>query len=283
MAVIRRRLANKVIAVLAAVVLFGSVTVAMPTSNAGFNGQTSADAQFGSLDLDQLLGTSSWWLDSSDGSKLFSDTACSVPATGAGATVNCWLDSRDPNHKVISFSGTSYGTIDARTIGGRQTVHLGPAADMRGPDLFGGQLNNATIFIVANSLSATNNFLVNLNGNRTGSDRFSVHLPFSNNNAYFDAGTCCTVDRAYTTGVPLNADLLFVGWKDAAAGHSYHYIDRRDVKQSAGHTVATTSYGLRIGYLADHLFAEMIVFNRTLTPLERDGVANYLRLKWGLS
>lgn len=262
--------------------------VALPgvdRSNASYGAPTSNQSNsFEIQTLANMLAGANWWLDSTDDSTLFSDTGCTTPTSGSGTEVKCWKDRNDGAYNVSSYSATSFGTISASTIGGNQVLNIGTATDLRGPDRLGGQLSDVTVFVVAESLAPTNNFLVNLNGNRTAqAERFSVHLPYSNGNTYFDAGPCCTTNRSVTSGVAQNTPLLFVGWKDSVAGHSYHQVSGHPIAESTGSTVATTSNGLRIGYLANHLFGELIVFDRNLTPFEREAVAAYLRAKWGIA
>lgn len=253
-------------------------------SNAGYNGTTSNEQNSFTVYGDPVLLESVWWLDSSADATLFSDAGCTVPATNPGDPVECWVDRIDGSVRAIAASASASAAVSNTTIGGQRTLEFGAATDLRGPDRLGGVTSDMTFFVVTQAYSYTSNYVVSLNGTNTGStDRFTIHMPYTNSNAYFDAGGCCTTNRSITNGLPLNTPLLFAGWKDSAAGYSYHMINDFGIRQSAGNTPAPTTGGLRLGYNAHHAFAELIVFDRTLTTAERDTVLQYLRTKWSLA
>lgn len=268
------------IAVLAIVATLPGIRI----SNAGYLATTSNETNSFSLGVDALLTEAVWWLDATDSSTLFTDAGCTTPATGTGAPVQCWRDQLNSAKAVTAASGTASGTLSASTIGGQQALYFGASTDLQGPDLLGGSIENMTFFLVTKASSYKSNYLVNFNGTDISSTgRFAVHLPYTNSNAYFDAGGCCTTNRSVTTGLPLNTTLLFAGWKDSVSGHSYHVINNYAIAQSAGATPATTTGGLRLGTNADHLFGELIVFDRTLSTGERNFVLQYLKEKWGVA
>lgn len=264
-----------------------AVVAALPgirPSNAGYLATTSNETSSFSLGVDGLLAESLWWLDATDSSTIFTDAGCSTPATAAGQPVNCWRDRHNGANAVIATSGTASATVSASMIGGQPTLKFAANTALAGPDLLGGSVNDMTFFLVTTALSYNNNYLISFNGTDiTNAGRFTVHMPYSTTNAYFDAGGCCSTNRSVTNGIPLNTPLLFAGWKDSASGHSYHVINNYGIKQSAGATAAPTGKGLLVGQHADHLFGELIVFDRTLSTGERNFVLQYLKTKWGIA
>lgn len=254
-------------------------------TNANFTDATTGAASFsaGVQWPPAVMETASWWLDATDPSTLFADSSCATPAgVVGGAAVACWADKQVSGQAVVGSA-----QVAATPVGGHSAVRFVTTSQLLGPDLFGGSLANTTVFMVSRENSPSNNFLVSLNGtDHTNASRVTINAPYNTTRLwYFDAGSCCTIDRAKSvTGETAIGDVaVFVGWKDSVAGSNGLRLNGGVSHLSPGHTVATSSGGLALGdpgRVASHDIAELIVFGYRLSAADEANVEQYLLAKW---
>ena len=124
------------------------------------------------------------WLDASDATTLIDANGdpLTSPDTYSGP-ITQWRDKSGQSNHLTGTSAT-LGTINERT-----TVRFTDDI-MQGPDVFGGTMNEATIFAVLRENSSSDNFFLSFNGSNTnGNGRVSFHTPWSKNRFwYWDAG-----------------------------------------------------------------------------------------------
>ncbi len=227
------------------------------------------------------------WLDGADTATVFGDAPCTNPLTVTGTSVMCW---RDKSPRAISVTSTTLGppTSQTASINGLSTVRFQArnATDplMSGPDVLGGSRTDMQFFLVRRENVPSDNVLVSFNGTPGSANRLQVNARSATSGRWtWDAGTCCTTDRSESTVVAAGAVTVFNGWKDSTAGRSGFRLNGAAAYSSPGNSTAGTAGGLLLGTsTTDHDIAELIVFERRLTPAEERQVEEYLSLKWGV-
>ncbi|MFV0526868.1 MAG: hypothetical protein ACK5RL_20495 [Acidimicrobiales bacterium] len=262
-------------------------------SNAAFSGRAPEAASFSAYgnfnDFSRITNVSAaassslvWWLDSSKPATVFSDATCTTP-TPVGGSVQCWTDRRPGHSNLLAVAAAQRASTP---IAGQAPIRFAGGAAMTGPDLLA-STGTVTIFFVFRENVRLANFVFSLNGIITTSPgRFTLHAPWTDGNVFLDAGDtgqnrAHTPTNTITTGTPA----LLGAWKDPVYGHNRVQIDRKQIFDSTGYTVASTVGGIRVGalgsYSSNHDFAEILVFSSTLSDTDRYHVAQYLQTKWG--
>ncbi len=266
-------------AVLVTVPLFEFSTATF-TGTAGTDLSVSSSSAF-------VLKEADWWLDSSDSSTLYSNSACTNQAsTTAGSTVRCWADRQTPG-RAITTTGDG-PQIASTTIGAHTPLNFGPTSALSGPDLYSGSVSDITIFLVLRENARTNNGLFSLNGATFGSGRFTIVPPWGNGNFYFDAGNV-TSNRAHSSANPLSvgSTALIVAWKDSTGWTNGFRLNGGPNYSSTGFSAAQSGGGLHIGLnsysVISHDVAEVIIFGEFRTVAEMAAVESYLAAKWGVT
>ncbi len=263
-------------------------------SEAAFSSLTGSEGQFASLGAPPIADQADWWLDAALQSTKFANVGCSTPAgTTTGSTVACWVNRNNSSQAVTSAASAQSADLAPDKMGNLRPIRFDGTDRLGGPDLFGGSLSDAQIFIVVRENIRTNGMTLSLNGTNTGADRFSLSAPWSNNVWYFDAGPCCasTANRVapWVTQTFLGQTVLFNGWKDSAAGNNGFQILDKPRFYSTGHTAATTSGGLSLGLNHSvtvlpysHDVAELLVFDQHLSEADETAITTYLTIKWDI-
>ncbi|MEZ5322830.1 MAG: S24/S26 family peptidase [Microthrixaceae bacterium] len=268
-----------VVAMTLGLVMVGT-THSFRVSNAEFAGSTGTAGSFTAGAWKPVTAGLVWWLGASSPGTLFSDDSCSTGAT-PGGEVRCWRDVR-PGHDEITTSGTPM-TWTTSTINGLAPVRVDNAGELRGPDLLNSPAD-IQLFVVVRENARVPDWTLSLHGTNNGANnRWSMHLPWSNGCYYFDPGDA-TQNRASVCNVTNVGDATLVdAYKDSSAGHNGLRINRGTGALSSGYSAASTSGGLRIGYIdnAPNIdYAELLIYDRRLSTSEQAQVESYLRIKW---
>ncbi len=281
-----RHLGSGLLTLLALAVVVPLAVLTGPTTNTAFADATSTSSFIGSADAfaPAIMADASWWLDASDHATLFTDTACTVAASETTTVpISCWADKLTSSQTV-----TGSAQVVPSSLGGNSVVRFLPTNSLGGPDVFGGELYDMTLFFVSRENAVSANLLLNLNGGDAGSNRFSVHAPWNTNRVwFFDAGSCCYSNRVQSTvnATALGDAALFAGWKNTAANHNYMRLNRGVTYQSPENQHGTTTGGLVLfgdGDVVSHDIAEVVVFDTLLSAADISAVEAYLESKWGL-
>ncbi|MEM7256044.1 MAG: PilC/PilY family type IV pilus protein [Pseudomonadota bacterium] len=188
-----------------------------------------------------------------------------------------WRDKSGHGHDLVGTNATLDRIANRTSV--RFTNDL-----MSGPDIFNGQMKEATVFLIQQENVRSSNFFVSFNGSDTSrSNRASFHTPWSNGSWYWDPGTWRT-NRAYVGGKPAEVGevVQLTAYKSVKENRNGISLNNGTFHAtSANATVAATSKGVLIGSRArDHELAEMLVYDRKLTEEEIQSVQSYLDQKW---
>lgn len=218
------------------------------------------------------------WLDANDSSTM--TDAEGDPAWSwwnFSGNVARWSDKSGHGHDLVGSTATIDRIANRRSV--RFTSDL-----MSGPDIFDGQMDEATIFMVQQENIRSKNFFLSFNGSNTSSGaRVSFHTPWSNGSWYWDGGNF-SKNRAFIGSNPVAVGdvAIMTAYKTVAGNENGIILNNGEfsaVRNQA--TSANTSGGVLLGRNAsDHELGEMIVYDRLLTDEEISTVQSYLDNKW---
>jgi hypothetical protein len=207
-----------------------------------------------------------------------------------GAPVSIWEDS-GPNDFHLGAAGAIRPTWQADERNGKAVMRFDGADDrMTTATILGEYLagpSAQTIFVVQRQLaSASSTF----NWPGDGTSALNVHLPYSDNALYYDSGFYGSNRITATAPEPFRGTWHIVELvRDGTGGAMV--IEGNPLAPTfalSGTFNPAAASAMTVGSAGATLFmqgdlAEVIIFNRTLTPAERDTVRNYLKLKWGIA
>jgi hypothetical protein len=218
---------------------------------------------------------------------------------GLGNNLQLWLDANTQvdtnNNNVTGWRDRAAGGLDVaqNTISSQPTqvnnsLNFNPVVKFDGNDLLE-TLNtlpadfaaNSSVFVVTKSTSNNNNYLFTLND--TGSGRFLVHMPWSNN-IYFDAGG---TNNGRITIPYSNSDATdFNTWhfrSQTGVGQNIFRNSLSVASDSNTENPVTSNRKFQIAPQYQGEIAEVIVYNQALSQSDRHKVDSYLSLKYGLT
>ncbi len=254
------------------------VGVGVRSSNASFAKTTGTDNSFRMRTVAEVRADATWWLDGNDLGTLYQDNACTLPVNATGQAVRCWKDAN--NGRPITLVDAGVPVFSTNPIAGRRSVRF-DFGRLAGPDLFGGTITDAHVFVVTRENVREQNRTFNLNGDEIATGRFSAHAPWPDGNVYFDPGDLA-YNRTVVPGPPLGTTILLNGWKDSTAAKNGLSVNGGPVFQSASFSVAPSAGGLRIGENRSDI-AEVLIFPRRLSAGEEAMVEDYLAIKWNVA
>lgn len=265
------------------------VANALPaTSGASFSRDASgaasfeAAADFGPIPVSGLM----WWLDSSEGSTMFTDAACSTAAS-IGDEVKCWQDVRPGGAAVTTAS--SGPVWNPTALNGLHPLRFTQYQLLAGPDLLGGSASDLYVAAVLRENASSNiDFIISLNGSVTDVNTRTSLLSAANlDRAWnFDAGSAWERATVPAGATSVGDVTLLSMWKDSDADENGIRLDRGTTYLSSTSNPATTSGGLTLGTLdwgslvENKDIAELLIYDRMPTPTEQAQVQDYLQTKW---
>ena len=244
---------------------------------------TGSQSVFGQVSDPSDVSGLVFWVDATD-----------VNGTGVqpanGSVVSTWVDKSASGKNLTTQAGTvtfeSTG-FDSANPGLRFPLDARMAA---GNPFAGAFHDEMTLFFVNANVTQTRNFSLSLNGTSQGTDsatgRFSLHTPWIDDNAYFDAGGCCGTSRlreTFPNGI--TETTLYSAVNDAPGGSQVLRIDGLDFQSDNTGHISKVIGGVHLGDMPSTAeyngrFAEVVVYDRSLTLDEIHDVECYLLLKW---
>jgi|GEM_PF-4306931 len=229
------------------------------------------------------------WLDSSDYSTLYSDSSCSISSAVNGG-VSCWKDKSGYARNATAGDAPTYKT---NAQNGKPVLEFNGTSNYLtvSTSLLNSLSSDVTMFIIASTSLVKNSSIIDSYPDRA-SPRFNLHMPWSDNNIYWDAGNNNAggeVTASWNAGYTGNYYVWSFSGSSALSNISITQ-NGTIIGTSAGSTSFNfgTSYNLDIGANRPSSFykgniGEILIYNRTLNQPENDRVNRYLANKWGIA
>lgn len=193
-----------------------------------------------------------------------------VGPTGA---VAIWLDLSGLGHNATQSSAGAQPQLLLGAVNGQNVVHFNPQNGLGIPNLMP-TASAGEVFIALRAAAASGS--INTLAEFSGSGGLQYVSP--SGSLLDDFGST----QSYNTGIP-SVDVTGIHIYDASAskGAWANWIDGALRYSVPGNTVSFGE-GANLGGLGTGDLAEVIVYNRVLTPSERSGVGYYLLQKYGI-
>jgi len=217
------------------------------------------------------------WLDGLDASTMFNDEACETTPATAGQQVYCW-DNKGSYDGVFEQS-------DGQPVYREDVDGLEFFGDpLIAEDVFDGDLNDVTIFVVQHEIVSRNSFDFNLNHpNQSNGGRYSTHIPWgSSRRVVFDIGGTGS-ERIRT-----DADVINVG-----ETHSFAFVNSAEddtrlilvdgeALASGDGNLGSAASSISIANGADVIMHEFRVYTPSPSEAHRQLIEGQLACRWGL-
>lgn len=177
------------------------------------------------------------------------------------------------NQPQIVNAGSLY------TLNGKPYMYSDLGDNLVGADLMGSSASEIVAFTIIQTYSTSNGSFGNLAFGLNTSPRFSVHLPWSDLNIYFDAGASTTPNRVTATSQFTNATLYQFTFVNSVTS-SYQAIRKNGTviaSDATGHTVTTSFVKLSDaspqgvqGYLTEFIFFESNLSTNSVQAVEKN-------------
>jgi hypothetical protein len=226
------------------------------------------------------------WLDASDASTLWADTAGTTPATSSVAR---WDDKSGNAHNATQSTAGSQPTTATRTINGLNVLDY-VSDSLQLPTAFRNSVNasDVTMFIVFQTDVGSAKQVLLTSLLNTGRTAFGLLVNSANLLTFLHGDNGPTEDNAAKVAcTPTNVNLA-VGRSTGTT----QYVNNGATAVSNTNGTATIglggatsigSYNNNAGDRLNGVIAEIIIYTRSLTDSEVNKVANYLSSKWGAS
>jgi hypothetical protein len=215
------------------------------------------------------------WLDSSDMSSLFQSADGTNPVSAGNQLVGLWRDKSGNDNHFMQTGAAARPNFVKTGIGGKASIVFEPGQSMLVRTNFPAPV---TVIYVARQLGGTNNRILSAVANNWLLGFWSG----AKNQAYYDGWVS-------PSGSP-PADTLphvFIGIVKGRGQNSEVWADGVLIANNqngiAGPNGLAINTGAFAGEVSNCQVAEIAVFNRDLTPVERQKVETHLKSKWGIS
>jgi len=231
------------------------------------------------------------WLDASDSSTLFIDSAGSTAATADGDPVGYWGDKSGNTNNTTQADGTKKPLLKLATQNSKNSVRFDGSNDNL-KALTGGADSNYTLFVVNKKLNASNlyNYMLFSMGQEVNYKRRSLwHYP-DNNNSYI------AYNGQNADYKSINANLSFVqnvaniaqnkrnGQAISLAKNNNSFVTGNTVLSLVAHTATSIFVGTNNNqteaYNGDYY--EILYYNALVSDSDRTLILNYLNSKWSV-
>ncbi len=201
---------------------------------------------------------------------------------GHGALVDTWPELSGHTNDLFQPTSQLQPTFLTNGFNGLPAVDFAGGQSMANAAMNADwPASNATIFVVAraSTLGQNSHLYRSLPWSPT---RFSVHLPWSNGNNYFDYGQSAQPGRMQWNNAGTDQDSIWcleneagvfqAAWRNGALRHS----------ETTTGTWNPAGYRFELGATYQGQIAELIIMNEALDELDRNRVGYYLEQKYGV-
>lgn len=145
--------------------------------------------------------------------------------------------------------------------------------------------NEGTVLLVLNATTKQQHTF----GVLTGSDRWSTHINWSNNNVYFDPGICCNTPRFFANGVNVSAWKQYTFIKtNAIAIARTGGVEKFNGTHTTGRCTRREDFaigwatGSESGAHSNTSFSELIMYKIDISSIEYQDIEDNAIRFWGL-
>ncbi|RYG26548.1 hypothetical protein EON82_02880 [bacterium] len=237
------------------------------------------------------------WLDASDASTLFQDTAAATPALANFDSIAAWRDKSGLGRHATQATTARRPALASSALNGRNAVRFDEVDDtlaVSGAGSIAQSVYGITVFVVTIPRALPAGMSLYISTANPAASRSWLSLPSAAQHfgRRLDADTGQTLSfGTLTAGTPV----LVTDHVDLVNNLVTGYLSGTSLGQVAYQTGApaeptsnTASGSVQIGSLngsstfANQDLGEIVVFSRALTSAERRAVEGYLRVKWGI-
>jgi hypothetical protein len=239
-----------------------------------------------------LLGTKlATWLDATDGSTLWANTAGTTPAPWAGGSkVARWDDKSGRGFHQLQGTDSNRPLYEGHTINGVRALRFDTWHFMQASaNAFGSSISNAMIAVVYR-LNATNVdgtlFLLSANEGTAQAHRWQSHAPWSNNQMSFDVGGAASPQRLTSSSWATVDVPIMASWYSSATA-SLKQVHKNGTLVAGNNTAnsVNTAGGILINSASGQncTVGEVVILNGTVSEQERQKLEGYLAHKWQMT
>ena len=230
--------------------------------------------------------------------------------TPAQISTQSWYDASDTSTITSSFIGnvtqwndkggggyhltqttSSKQPITGASINGLNAVNFTNSTMSTSSNPFGANISNGFVICVhkMDSASYSDPTLFSLTGSDITANRWQVHAPYGDGNAYFDCGGGAGSSRISAAYNNLAGNIILASFYCSTTDgvQEIYKNGYRISNDTSGHTVTTVG-NIIIGssnvsnYYQDTTIGELIIINGTVNSATREKLEGYLAWKWGL-
>ncbi|MDB2414400.1 prepilin-type N-terminal cleavage/methylation domain-containing protein [Rickettsiales bacterium] len=232
------------------------------------------------------------WLDGNDTSTLYTDPTCAADklVTADGNSVACWKDKSGRNNHAIQNDSDRMPLYKTNIINtDREVVRFDGSNDFMDIDLTFIVDNNYTIiFVEKRNTTGTMMVMGTINN---GSDNNALHIGYRTDTGFTLAQWNNDIDAAISNTT--NQARIITALFDMSSGHSIRSVRAGVVASNSNADKNPMLFGSNgsIGrgfsrsgtdyYNGD--LAELIIYDRALSSVERTNIEDYLSKKWGVT
>lgn len=150
--------------------------------------------------------------------------------------------------------------------------------------ILGIENSELTTFIVSKEITRTNNTLIKFKNSTAGGNRYFSHMPWSDGNIYWDAGTATPPNRIQAAFPnPVNKVSLTTLTNSLSGNTQRIRVDGTSIANDAnGHTVTSLDQ-THLGENYNGYIGDVIIFDRLINVNEIERTQSYLALKYGIT
>lgn len=226
------------------------------------------------------------WLDANDCTTV---SLAPISPTHTTATVDKWSDKSGHGYDATQTTLTNQPAYITGAINSKPVLRFDGINDLLSISsaALASIANDVTIFIVSNKASNQNNSILFASPDDSTTNRFNIHLPWSDGNVYWDFGDSSSTGRlAHSWNASFATPYIWSFDNSSSPAGAHIWLNGTNIasKGSSGTPDYTAkAYTLLVGtagYNGD--IAEVIIYNKVLTNYERKAVEDYLSNKYDI-
>ncbi len=205
--------------------------------------------------------------------------------TVSGSNVTTWGNSAGYNDHTMTQSGSSSPQLISGSLNGYDEIQFNASGILQtGLNLSTSNFitNQASSYIYAKANTITSSWPYSTLPHQA--QRFSCHIPWSNNIVYFDIGQCCSASARIQVGGQSNLTAYSLWSYDANPSSGKQLYRNGTLLQNRANTTTYSSHASHRFGLGDNFkgnMTEVIIFKTKVNTAQRLIIDNYLAAKYG--